>query len=142
MARIQWALHSYVVGLLDSLSTWMDAMQAVETSAHHSKWLLGAPQEPCMDMGVQLMDLRSSMRATQHQGSSDGSRSSSNSTTNHHVVQHLVVQLVQQALRMRQLLLVECAVVGVGQSAAHGTLAAATRRRRQPGSTVYMQFQH
>ena len=84
-----------------------------------------------MDMGVQLMDLRSSMRATQHQGSSDGSRSSSNSTTNHHVVQHLVVQLVQLALRMRQLLLVECAVVGVGQSAAHGTLAAATRRRRQ-----------
>ena len=56
---------------------------------------------------------------------------SSHSTNHHHLGQQMVVQLVLVALPMRHLQLVECAVVGEGEGAVRGTLAAATRRQRR-----------
>ena len=104
-------------------------MQAVQQCATHSPWLLAAPWGPRTFVGVQQMDRRSLVRATQLLGGSNGGRASSNSMGSHQLVQQLMVQLQLVALPMRRLQPEGCADAGVGVGVVHGT-AAATRRQR------------
>ena len=79
-----------------------------------------------MVVGVQQMDRRSQVRATQHRGGSNGSRGSSSSTTNHLLGQQWMCRLVMAALPMRLLPPAGCAVAEAdkGAAATNNVLAA------------------
>ena len=81
-------------------------------------------------VGVQTLDRRSQVRATQPHSGSNGSMGSSNNTTNHQLVQQLVTLPVTLALTMRLPPLVEGADAEAVRGAVPSAARAATCRQQ------------
>ena len=129
-ARTQSASRLCAGRLQASPSTSMDAMQAAQPSALSCPWLLEAPGCPRQMVGVQTLDRRSQVRATQPHSGSNGSMGSSNNTTNHQLVQQLVTLPVTLALTMRLPPLVEGADAEAVRGAVPSAARAATCRQQ------------